>query len=92
MILLVSWWSTAKKSVYAPVESMDERGYLVSGFNSGMEALEALKEQRCDILLLDLEIPDINGIELLNKALEVDSSIYCIVMTDFGTVEAAVKA
>lgn len=73
-------------------ESMDERGYLVSGFNSGMEALEALKEQRCDILLLDLEIPDINGIELLNKALEVDSSIYCIVMTDFGTVEAAVKA
>ena len=69
-------------------ESMDERGYLVSGFNSGMEALEALKEQRCDILLLDLEIPDINGIELLNKALEVDSSIYCIVMTDFGTIKS----
>ncbi|NLW44432.1 MAG: response regulator [Syntrophomonadaceae bacterium] len=73
-------------------ESMDEQGYVVFGFNSGAEALEALEKQRCDVLLLDLGIPDVDGLKILNRALEVDSSIHCIVMTDHGSIEAAIKA
>ena len=49
-----------------------------SVFNSGAEALEALEKQRCDVLLLDLGIPDVDGLKILNRALEVDSSIHCI--------------
>lgn len=73
-------------------KSIDERGYVVTAFKSGADALEALKEQRCDVLLLDLDMPDIDGIVFLNKVLELDPGVYCIVMTDYSTVETAVKA
>lgn len=81
-----------KERLQALWESVDERGYLVSSFNSGADALDALREQRYDVLLLDLDMLDVDVIAFLNKVLEVDSGICCIVITDYSTIEGAVNA
>ena len=60
-----------KERLQALWESVDERGYLVSSFNSGADALDALREQRYDVLLLDLDKLDVDVIAFLNKVLEV---------------------
>ena len=46
-------------------DSLAERGYEASGFTSGMEALTVLQKQSFNILLLDLMMPGMNGIEVL---------------------------
>jgi two-component system, sporulation sensor kinase E len=73
-------------------DSLAERGYEASGFTSGMEALTVLQKQSFNILLLDLMMPGMNGIEVLKKALTIDPNVICIIMTGYGTVETAVKA
>lgn len=73
-------------------ESLGERGYKASGFRSGSEALMVMQEKNFDILLLDLMMPKMNGIETLKKALKLNPNIICIIMTGYGTVETAVKA
>lgn len=73
-------------------ESLGERGYEASGFTSGTKALTVLQEQNFDILLLDLMMPKMNGIEVLKRALNIDPNIAGIIMTGYGTVEIAVKA
>lgn len=49
------------------------RGYDVREANSGEEALEAMHSEKCDLLLLDINMPGITGIEL-SKQLRTDSS------------------
>ena len=71
---------------------LKEQGYEVEGYGSGQEALEALKDRTFDVLLTDLMMPEMGGIELLKAAMEVDPYIVGIVMTGQGTVQTAVEA
>ncbi len=73
-------------------DSLAEREYEAFGFTSGLEALNCLQEQSFDLLLVDLMMPGMNGIEVLKKALTIDPNIIGIVMTGYGSVETAVKA
>jgi signal transduction histidine kinase len=66
--------------------------YEVTGLTSPMEARELLKTNRFDLLLTDLEMPDIDGITLLREALALDPRVMPIVMTGHGTIDTAVEA
>jgi len=73
-------------------EILTRHGYETVGYTSGAEALAKMKEQDFDLLLTDLMMPEMNGIELLQAALEIDPAIVGIVMTGQGTVQTAVEA
>jgi len=73
-------------------EMLAGQGYETTGVTMGTEALEILKEQDYDLLLTDMMMPEMNGIELLRRALAIDPDIVGIIMTGQGTVQTAVEA
>ncbi len=67
-------------------------GYGVRHASSGREAMEILRAQRTDLVLTDLKMPGMSGLDLLKAAKVVDPDIEVVVMTAYGTVETAVEA
>lgn len=59
---------------------------------SGNEALNKVRQFKFDLILTDLKMPDLSGIELLKKAREMGNTSIFIVITGFGTIESAVDA
>ena len=60
--------------------------------SSGLVALEQLSHCRPDVILSDIRMPDLDGLELLNKIREYDQTISVVIMTGFGTIDMAVQA
>lgn len=73
-------------------EMLVGQGYETAGFLTGEEALAVLKEREFDLLLTDLMMPGMDGIELIRAGLEIDPNLIGIVMTGHGTVQTAVEA
>ncbi len=73
-------------------DTLEQEGYVTSGFTSGLEAVAALREQPFDLLLTDLMMPQMDGIMLLRACHEIDHDLACIVMTGHGTIATAVDA
>jgi DNA-binding NtrC family response regulator len=71
---------------------LKKMSYEVRSAASGTEALEHIKEWRFDVVLLDIRLPDINGLDVLHKIREVDSECFVIVMTAYADVKSAVAA
>jgi len=75
---------------------LKKRGYEIFLAGSGKEALEMLKKHLIDLILLDIRLPDIDGLEVLKKIKEIDSEILVIMMTavctDIPTAVAAMKS
>ncbi len=71
---------------------LQEEGYETLTANSGQEALKMLKESDVDLVLTDMKMPSMDGMELLDKIKEVDFELPVIMMTAYGTVEKAVEA
>jgi DNA-binding NtrC family response regulator len=67
-------------------------GYEVEAAATGEEGLAKLGEHPFDLVLLDLALPDRNGIELLPEIRALDFQVAIIMITAYGTVEDAVKA
>jgi DNA-binding NtrC family response regulator len=67
-------------------------GYEVVPVEGGQEALDLLDREEWTVLLVDLKMPRIDGIEVLRKALEVKPGIPVIIFTAYATVETAVEA
>jgi signal transduction histidine kinase len=72
--------------------ALRDEGYATTGFSDADRALAALKNDGCDLLLTDLRMPQMDGIELVRAALGVDPSIAAIVMTGHGTIDNAIEA
>ena len=73
-------------------KQLQHEGYEVIEAKSGSEALALAKRSSFDVLLADVMIPDLNGIELVQKVGDLESSPVTIVMTGYGSIEMAVKA
>jgi two-component system, NtrC family, response regulator PilR len=67
-------------------------GYDVLIAEDGAAGLELLKRQRVDILITDIRMPQMNGVDLLREAKRISPDIVSIVMTAFATTETAVEA
>jgi serine phosphatase RsbU (regulator of sigma subunit) len=68
-----------------------KQGYEVVGFTSGGEALAALQQEEFDLLLIDLKMPEMDGVVLLRAALERQPDLVGIMMTGQGTIQTAVE-
>lgn len=66
-------------------------GYTVSTASSGEEAIELLKEQRFDLLLIDLKMPGVDGMAVVRAAQERDPEAVLIILTGHGTLESAME-
>lgn len=65
---------------------------LIEIASSGTDALEKLTTFAPDVLLTDIKMPDMDGLELLGKTKDIDPTISTIIMTGYGTIEMAVQA
>jgi len=74
-----------------------ERALQVSGFETGVaangrEGLEMLEKGKYDVVLLDLKMPDMDGMEVLDKIKSSWPDINVIMISGYSTVDTAVKA
>ncbi|HUO61699.1 MAG TPA: sigma-54 dependent transcriptional regulator [Candidatus Acidoferrales bacterium] len=67
-------------------------GYTVETAGDGEEGLNLMAQRPFDLVLLDLQLPGRNGLEILKEIRERDSQIAVIMITAYGTVENAVNA
>lgn len=74
------------------VEILDQEGFSVKGAESGKDALKILERDKFDILLTDLRMPDMTGMELYEKASLNHPEMRTIIMTAFNSVKDAVEA
>ncbi len=70
----------------------EDEGYDVLTSSSGEEALSVLKEQSPDLILLDVWLPDVDGIQILKEIKEFKPEIPVIIISGHGNIELAVKA
>jgi two-component system NtrC family response regulator len=71
---------------------LEEEGFEPLTAGSGPEALEILKHSDVDLVLTDMKMPGMDGIELLDEVKKIDPELPVIMMTAYGTVEKAVEA
>lgn len=71
---------------------LEEKGYIVQTAEKGEEGLEAARKFKPEIILLDMNLPDISGIEALTKIKESLLQTEVIIITAFGSVKSAVEA
>ncbi len=70
----------------------DRTDYAVVTTNTPLEVPELLKKDSFDLLITDLRMPDIDGIELIEMVKQIDDQIPFIIITAYGTIESAVEA
>jgi len=73
-------------------KSLAKAGYLVSTCEDGKEAISNLKKNKYDIVLTDIRLPNADGFEILNFISTNHPKTKVIMMTAFGSIEAAVEA
>lgn len=73
-------------------EALESEGYNVRAFENGRDFLGYFNRHGGDIILLDVRLPDSNGLDLLLEVTRVDPDAIVVIMTAFGDVETAVNA
>lgn len=75
--------------VYNMLKSL---GHTLYTAEDGKQALETAKKEVIDLALLDMRVPDMDGLEVLNELIKIHPNIKCIMLSGFGDVEMAVGA
>ncbi len=71
---------------------LSQSGYTVDTANSGQQGLEYFRKSNYDIVISDIQMPDISGIELLKKIRRENGQVIIIMITAYGSVDNAVEA
>ncbi|ABB15526.1 sigma-54-dependent transcriptional regulator [Carboxydothermus hydrogenoformans] len=74
------------------IQRLTRKGYEVKGAATGEEALQFLKEETFHLAIFDIKMPGIDGIELLQRARQLDENLQVIILTGHGTIESAIGA
>lgn len=74
------------------LEFLSAQGYEVSLADSGEKAVELMQTQPADLVLVDLKMPGINGIEALRQIKKIAPDILAIIMTGYPTIESSIEA
>jgi len=81
-----------KNTLSGLLEILNDEGYDVVGVDCGSEGLKRLKKEPFDVLLTDLRMPDISGMELYEQSKTLAPEMKTIVMTAYSTVKNAVES
>ncbi|MCS7052471.1 MAG: sigma-54 dependent transcriptional regulator [Ignavibacterium sp.] len=71
---------------------LEYEGYLVDSTTSAIEGLNKFSEQEFSAVLLDIQMPEMNGFEVLKKIKEIKTTASVIIISAYGNVENAVRA
>lgn len=74
------------------VQMLSELGYQVRGVGSGREAIASLEAEPFDLLVVDIRMPDVDGLMVLRRALEVDPNITTVFITGYATMGRVIEA
>jgi two-component system response regulator FixJ len=72
--------------------TLEKAGFKVSCFARANDCLEQLRTDGCDLLVTDVKLPEMNGIELLAEVKRLAPSLQVILVTGYGDVPTAVRA
>jgi DNA-binding NtrC family response regulator len=72
--------------------AIKKSGYAVDEANDGPVAIEKIRKRPYHLVITDLRLPNLSGLEVLRAQRDVDASIPVLIMTAFGTIEEAVEA
>ncbi len=73
-------------------QSLKKQGYDVITAASGEEALRLVQDEIPELMLLDIQLPGMDGLQVLEKVKEIDGEIIVVMVTALGVLETAVKA
>src|SRR5580765_4323856 len=73
-------------------EFLAQEGFTVTVAGSAEDALVQAQKTRFDLVLCDVQLPGIDGIELLDRLLKISPETFVMLITAYGTVESAVAA
>jgi two-component system response regulator HydG len=73
-------------------QHLADEGYLVVTTNQGTEALHRLRTESFDVILTDLKMPGVDGMEILRAARGAQGDARVILITAFGSIETAIQA
>ncbi len=71
---------------------LEEEGYRVTSAATGEEGIEKVKEDACDLVLLDLMLPSMSGLEALEEMILIDPDIVVVMISAYASIETAVEA
>ena len=72
--------------------TLSRRGHTVVSASGGKAALDRIGSKRPDLVVTDLQMPGMSGLELLEEIRAIDEELPVVVMTAYGTIETAVEA
>lgn len=67
-------------------------GYSVKSFQDSHEAIELIRSERVDLVISDIKMPRMDGLEILKEVKNIDDGIPVILMTGYGSLETAIDA
>jgi two-component system nitrogen regulation response regulator NtrX len=76
----------------AVAQLLELEGYQVIEANCGREGLDVLEDREVDIVLLDVKLPDLDGLSVLREIKKKDADLPVVMMSAYGTIETAVEA
>jgi signal transduction histidine kinase len=71
---------------------LEDAGYRIVGVGTGAEGMGAIRRNSFDAVVTDIRLPDIDGMEILEQAREINPDAAVIMMTGYASVETAVDA
>jgi DNA-binding NtrC family response regulator len=71
---------------------LNDEGYLVEAVENGKQAVKTCEKSSFDVALIDIELPDMKGTELLNKLKRIQPKMIRIIITGHPSLESAMKA
>jgi DNA-binding NtrC family response regulator len=74
------------------ISTLQHEGYEVTGVSDGYDALEKIEKENFNVLIADIKMPGLSGIELLEKIKEKQLETEVIIITGYGSIGSAVDA
>ncbi len=71
---------------------LEKEGYKIATAYDGVEGLNYFKNKRVDLAIVDIKMPKMNGLEMLEKCKEINDNFISIIITGYGDHEKAIKS